>query len=87
MTGWPGRVALAAAALAALAACRPEEQGRPLTYEKGVYLGAADTELDDQTLSSLRERAIRQTGLDGGAYDPMAATVGPGVRPPAPMPR
>jgi hypothetical protein len=48
-------------ALAALAGCRQEEQGRPLTYDKGVYQGQPDDELAQDTLETLRLRAQRQS--------------------------
>lgn len=46
----------------ALAACDQDEQGRILTYEKGTYLGKADSELSDEQLADLRRRAARQAG-------------------------
>lgn len=50
-------------AMIALASCRPEEQGRPLHYEQGVYQGKPDTEkLSEKDLAHLRERALRQGG-------------------------
>ncbi|GHD45782.1 hypothetical protein GCM10017083_14240 [Thalassobaculum fulvum] len=48
-------------AVAALAGCREQEQGRPLTYEKGVYQGQPDDALADDTLETLRQRAQRQS--------------------------
>ena len=35
------------------------EQTRPLSYEKGVYGGQPDQKLDDNTLDTLRQRALR----------------------------
>lgn len=46
----------------AVAACDQDEQGRVLTYEKGTYLGQPDTQLSDQQLNELRQRAARQAG-------------------------
>lgn len=48
-----------AAAMAVLSGCNEEEQGRILYQEKGVYQGAEDTGLDDETREDLRERARR----------------------------
>ena len=50
---------LAAVALA-LGACREEERGRILNYEKGTYLGPADQSLDQEQLNALRYRATNQ---------------------------
>lgn len=61
----PGHRRLAAivglVALATLAGCREEEQGRPLSYSKGVYQGQPDNGLSDDTLGALRQRAQRQS--------------------------
>lgn len=46
----------------AIAACDQDEQGRVLTYEKGTYLGQPDTQLSDQQLNELRQRAAQQAG-------------------------
>ena len=46
----------------ALTACREEEQGRKLQYEKGTYLGQADTPLSAEEKSELRLRATNQRG-------------------------
>ncbi len=43
-----------------LAACRDDEQGRPLIKEKGVYEGQADEELDQERLQELKSRAAGQ---------------------------
>ncbi len=45
-----------------VAACDQDEQGRILTYEKGVYLGQPDTQLSDQQVDQLRQRAAQQAG-------------------------
>ena len=45
-----------------LAGCDEAEQGRILHYEKGVYLGPADTKLDQETIDELRQRARLQQG-------------------------
>lgn len=50
---------LAAVALT-LSACREEERGRVLNYQKGVYLGAEDQALDQEQLDALRYRATNQ---------------------------
>ena len=36
----------------AVSACKKEEQGRPLRFEKGTYGGASDTALSEETLDS-----------------------------------
>lgn len=46
----------------ALAACDESEQGRILRYEKGTYLGKADSELSEEQRDELRQRARRQAG-------------------------
>ena len=43
-----------------LSACRKEEQGRPLNYNKGVYQGNADSSLTDGTVYQLRKRVSGQ---------------------------
>lgn len=74
-----------AAALAAVAGCRAEEQRRPLSYDKGTYGGVQDTPLSPATRHALAERAINQIGLDHGARAAVApSTTGSSVRPPAP---
>ena len=47
-------------AAAALAGCRAEEQGRQTDIEKGVYQGAADDPISDETKEALRLRAQKQ---------------------------
>lgn len=51
-----------AALVLALSACDESEQGRILRYEKGTYLGQADTGLTDAQRDELRARAMRQSG-------------------------
>jgi hypothetical protein len=46
----------------ALAACDETEQGRILRYEKGSYLGQADSELSDRQREELRTRTLLQGG-------------------------
>lgn len=43
-----------------LTACRKEEQGRALQYEKGTYLGKPDEGLSEEDLMELRQRASHQ---------------------------
>ncbi|WP_282608072.1 hypothetical protein [Pelagibius sp. Alg239-R121] len=43
-----------------LAACRKEEQGRALSYDKGSYQGKADEKLSEEELMTLRQRAALQ---------------------------
>ena len=44
-----------------LSACREEEQGRKLLYDKGTYLGEADEGLSDEDRAKLRQRATYQS--------------------------
>jgi hypothetical protein len=44
----------------ALQACRDEEQGRILYFEKGTYLGKADQPLTEDQLRALRQRTSNQ---------------------------
>lgn len=53
-------VVFALCLLLPLAACREEEQGRPLTYEKGVYGGPEDEALTEEDREELRMRARDQ---------------------------
>jgi hypothetical protein len=55
-----GLVAVMAALAVTLGACRQEEQGRPLYYEKGVYQGQPDTKLTDEQLRELQYRGATQ---------------------------
>jgi hypothetical protein len=41
-------------------ACRKDEQGRPMTKQKGVYEGPADEKLAEDQLEDLRLRATGQ---------------------------
>ena len=43
-----------------LSACREEEQGRPLKYNKGIYGGNADTTINEGKVYQLRQRASGQ---------------------------
>lgn len=49
--------ALVMAAVLALAGCREADQGRPLTFEPGVYKGQKAPALTDAQLRALRERS------------------------------
>ncbi|MDP6175106.1 MAG: hypothetical protein QGF09_13150 [Rhodospirillales bacterium] len=57
-------IGCAAALAVTLGACRPEEQGRILSYQKGVYLGKADSPLTAKARSAARDRARYQGGLN-----------------------
>jgi hypothetical protein len=46
----------------ATSSCREEEQGRLLSYEKGTYLGQADTALSAEQLNELANRSRLQSG-------------------------
>ena len=57
------RVVVAAAVVAAMAlvaGCREEEQGRPIIFEKGKYLGKPDQKLTEAQEQELRARAREQ---------------------------
>ncbi len=73
-----------ALAMLLLGGCREEEQGRIQNYQKGTYLGQADTELGQATLGDLRTRIRYQGGtrdaLYGGGGAPTSASSS--VRPP-----
>ncbi len=45
-----------------LAACRAEEQGRVLRYQKGTYLGKAGATLGQEHVDKLRLHMARQGG-------------------------
>ncbi len=53
------------AAVALLGGCREDEQGRALRFQKGVYLGTPDTQLQDAQVAALNKRADGQK-LDAG---------------------
>jgi hypothetical protein len=75
------------AASLVLGACRDEEQGRSLAYDKGNYAGKPDTKLSNATRRALMERIHHQGGLDtasGGASGTSGAAPGTDVRPPEP---
>jgi hypothetical protein len=42
-------------------ACREEEQGRPLNYDKGTYLGKSDMPLNSEQLGELTSRSRLQS--------------------------
>ncbi len=44
-----------------LNACKKEEQGRPLSYNKGVYQGNADNILNDDEVYQLKKRVSGQS--------------------------
>ena len=41
--------------------CKKEEQGRPLSYNKGVYEGAPDSTLDENSVFILKQRTSGQS--------------------------
>ncbi len=68
--------------LVVLAGCRPEEQGRPLKYESGVYPGKLpSSSISEDELAQLRQRSLLQSGspADTGGGGPAR---GGDVRPP-----
>ncbi len=73
-----------AAAGVSLGACREDEQGRVLIFEKGVYLGKPDTPVSEDARRALSARIQHQNeraGPKGGGGSPSGAP--PDVRPPA----
>ena len=44
-----------------LQACKKEEQGRPLSYNKGVYQGNADNSLSGSEVYQLKKRVSGQS--------------------------
>lgn len=52
-------LALALAATA-LIACREEEQGRPLSFDKGVYQGQKGQQVSAATVQQMQNRAKMQ---------------------------
>lgn len=46
-----------------ISGCREEEQGRPLAYTPGVYMGA-----EDETLTSEEVRALQQRATSGQSF-------------------
>lgn len=63
-------------AAVSLGACREEEQGRVLLFQKGVYLGKADTNISMGARRALDQRIRRQSSGGGGSGG------GGGSRPP-----
>ena len=55
-----------AAATFILGACRDDEQGRPLGYDKGNYAGKPDTPLSDEARRAIQDRVHYQAGGNGG---------------------
>ena len=47
-------------AVALLGGCREDEQGRMLRFQKGVYLGPADSQLQDKQVADLNKRTEGQ---------------------------
>ena len=70
-------------AMIGLAACRPEEAGRPLAYEPGVFIGDKHaTPLTKDELADLRQRSILQGGppIGSGAASGGGPSTGGDVR-------
>jgi len=45
----------------ALGGCRPDEQGRSISLEKGIYPGPKPAQLSDDQINQLRHRARTQS--------------------------
>ncbi len=75
---------------ASLGACREDEQGRVLLFNKGVYLGKADTPISEEARRNFRTRALRQSAARGFGQSAGGGGSGsgrpPDVRPPASTP-
>lgn len=72
-------------AMIGLAACRAEEEGRPLDYDPGVFMGNKHaTPLSDDELADLRQRSLLQGGqpVGGGAATGGGPSTGGDVRVP-----
>jgi hypothetical protein len=70
-----------------LGACRDDEQGRSLAYDKGNYAGKPDVPLSDDARRALMDRIHHQGGLDtpgGGTPGISGVSSSADVRPPAP---
>lgn len=66
-----------------LAACRDDEDGRPLAYDKGNYAGKPDTALTDAARRAVQDRIYYQSGVDGtGGGASSGASSSADVRPP-----
>jgi len=73
------------AASLALGACRENEQGRPLHYDKGRYSGKPDTELSAAARLSIHDRVRHQgalTASPGGGAGLPGPSSSADVRPP-----
>ncbi len=73
-------------AAVSLGACREDEQGRVLLFNKGVYLGKADTDISAKARRDLNERIRRQSaggGSGGGGSRPADVRLPPGAAPSA----
>jgi hypothetical protein len=53
-------VSLLVLATLGLGGCREEEQGRPISLEKGEYAGKPDTPLTEEQLRALQQRGKLQ---------------------------
>jgi hypothetical protein len=74
------------AASLALGACRENEQGRPLKYDKGRYSGKPDTELSAAARRGIHDRVRHQgalTASPGGGAGLPGPSSSADVRPPA----
>ncbi len=65
----------------ALGACREDEQGRVVWFEKGVYLGNPDTPISADTRRALNARSQYQNGRAGSSGGGSPFGAGPDVRP------
>lgn len=59
------RTTVTIAAMALLAGCNADERGHVISLDKGVYKGAADTQLSDATRETLKQRTqFQRFGAD-----------------------
>ena len=75
-------IGCAAVVALSLGACREDEQGRVLLYQKGVYLGQEYTEPAEQARRAARDR-MGYLGRPGGFGGGVTSGRAPNVRPPS----
>ncbi len=63
-------------ALTLLAGCNADERAKPISLEKGLYRGPADTDLSDSTRATLVKRASLQR-FEGALSQPLRPSAPP----------